>query len=68
MPWTPLFRDRMTYVPVVSNGELTPDAKAIIELVSRIRTEGSNGTVVLATGHATPEGHVLITKPEMDTT
>lgn len=62
MPWLSLFPDRPTYVPIVNDGELTADAKAIIALVSRVRTEGSDGTVVIATGHATPEGHVLITR------
>ncbi|MDH3419535.1 MAG: DUF6282 family protein [Gammaproteobacteria bacterium] len=61
-PWLSLFPGRPNYVPIVEGGELTDDAKGIIELVSRIRTEGSNGTVVIATGHATPEGHVLITR------
>lgn len=62
MPWLSLFPDRPTFVPIVSNGELTADAKGIIELVSTVRTQGSDGTVVIATGHATPEGHVLITR------
>ena len=61
-PWQSLYPGRPTYVPVVIEGELTDEAKAIIELVSTIRTEGSDGTVVIATGHATPEGHVLITR------
>jgi len=61
-PWQSLFPGRPTYVPVVFEGKLTDEAKAIIELVSRLRTEGSNGAVVVATGHATPEGHVLITR------
>ena len=46
----------------MSNGELTADAKAMITLVSKLKTEGSNGTVVIATGHATPEGHLLIAR------
>lgn len=62
MPWLPLFPNNPSAVPIVVNGELTAEAKGIIELVSKLRTVDSNGTVVLATGHATPEGHVLITR------
>lgn len=61
-PWQSLFPGRPTYVPIISDGELTQEAKSIIELVAGIRTEDSNGAVVIATGHATPEGHVLITR------
>ena len=65
-PWvmTPnsIFPENEDSVPIVADGELTPEAKGIIELVSQIRTEDSDGTVVLATGHATPEGHVLIVR------
>lgn len=62
MPWLSLFPDMPRFVPIVRDGELTADAKAIIALVAKLKTEGSNGTVVLATGHATPEGHLLITR------
>jgi len=62
MPWLSLFPDRPTFVPIVIDGELTAETKGIIELVSKVRTEGSDGAVVIATGHASPEGHVLITR------
>ena len=62
MPWLSLFPNNPNSVPIVADGELTAEAKGIIELLSKIRTVDSDGVVVLATGHATPEGHVLITR------
>lgn len=61
-PWAALFPNLPRHVPTVRNGELLPEAKAIIALVSKLKTTGSNGTVVLATGHATPEEHVLLAR------
>lgn len=60
--WVPLFPNMPRYVPTVRNGELLPEAKAIIALVAKLKTDGSNGTVVLATGHATPDEHVLLAR------
>lgn len=60
-PWAPLFPHMPRHVPTARNGELLPDAKAIIALVAKLETEG-NGRVVLATGHATPEEHVLLAR------
>jgi mannose-6-phosphate isomerase-like protein (cupin superfamily) len=60
--WVPLFPNMPREVRTVRNGELVPEAKAIIALIARIKTTGSNGTVVLATGHATPEEHVLLAR------
>lgn len=62
MAWVPLFPNMPRHVPTVRNGELLPDAKAIIALVAKLKTTGSNGTVVLATGHATPDEHVLLAR------
>ena len=62
MPWVDLFPGMPRAVTSVRNGELVPEAKAIIALVSKLKTTGSNGTVVIATGHATPEEHVLIAR------
>lgn len=62
MPWLDLFPGMPRAVTSVRNGELVPEAKAIIALVSKLKTTGSNGTVVIATGHATPEEHVLIAR------
>ena len=61
-PWAPLFPNMPRHVPTVRNGELLPETKAIIALLSKLKTEGSNGTVILATGHATAEEHVLIAR------
>ncbi len=65
-PWvmasSTIFPNRPDSVPIVADGELTTEAKGIIELLSNIRTVDSEGTVALATGHATPEGHVLIVR------
>ena len=62
MPWVDMFPGMPRNVTTVRNGELVPEAKAIIALVSKIKTVDSNGTVVIATGHATPEEHVLIAR------
>lgn len=61
-PWVPLFPNMPRHVATVRNGELLPEAKAIIALVAKLKTTGSNGTVILATGHATPEEHVLLAR------
>lgn len=61
-PWAPLFANMPRSVPTVRNGELLPEAKAIIALIAKLKTTGSNGRVVLATGHATPEEHVLLAR------
>lgn len=61
-PWAPLFAALPRAVATVRSGELLPETKAIIALVAKIKTVDSHGTVVLATGHATPEEHVLIAR------
>ncbi|HVZ59388.1 MAG TPA: DUF6282 family protein [Terriglobales bacterium] len=50
------------YVPTIKNGELLPEVKYLIKTMARIRTVDSNGRLVLATGHATPEEHLLLAK------
>jgi hypothetical protein len=62
LPWLDLFPGMPPVVTSVRNGELVPEAKAIIALISKLKTTGSNGTVVIATGHATPDEHVLIAR------
>ena len=42
------------------NGELLPEVKHLIGVLAKIRTVDSNGRMVLATGHATPEEHLLV--------
>jgi mannose-6-phosphate isomerase-like protein (cupin superfamily) len=61
-PWAALFPSLPPAVATVRNGELVPEAKGIIALVAKLKTVDSNGAVVLATGHATPEEHVLLTR------
>jgi hypothetical protein len=50
------------FISVVRNGELVPDAKAVIAAVAEVsgNTRASNGRVVLATGHNAPEEVLLI--------
>ena len=48
------------YIAVSKNGELLPEVKHLIGLLAKIRTVDSNGRMVLATGHATPEEHLLL--------
>ncbi len=62
MPWLDLFPNMPRSVPTVRNGELVPEMKNIIALIAKIKTVGSDGRVVLATGHASPEGHLLIAR------
>jgi hypothetical protein len=50
------------YVAVSKNGELLPDVKHLISILAKIRTIDSNGKMVLATGHATPEEHLLLAR------
>src|SRR4030095_6412958 len=50
------------YVAVSKNGELLPDVKHLIGVLAKIRTVDSNGRMVLATGHATPEEHLLLAR------
>ncbi len=62
MPWLELFPNMPRNVPTVRNGELVPEMKNIIAMIAKVRTVGSDGRVVIATGHASPEGHILIAK------
>lgn len=50
------------FIPVAKNGELLPDAKAVIAAVAEIsgHTRVSGGQVVLATGHNAPEEVLLM--------
>ena len=48
------------YVAVSKNGELLPEVKHLIAELAKIRTVDSNGRMALATGHATPEEHLLL--------
>jgi len=50
------------YIAVSRNGELLPAVKQLIGVLAKIRTIDSNGRMVLATGHATPEEHLLLAR------
>lgn len=50
------------YVAVSKDGNLLPEVKRLIAMMATIRTVDSNGRMVLATGHATPEEHLLLAK------
>ena len=50
------------YIAVSRNGELLPEVKHLIGVMAKIRTVDSNGRMVLATGHATPEEHLLLAR------
>ena len=50
------------YIAVAKNGELLPEVKHLIGVLAKIRTVDSNGRMVLATGHATPEEHLLLAR------
>jgi uncharacterized protein DUF6282 len=51
-----------SYIAVSKNGELLPEVKHLIAVLAKIRTVDSNGRMVLATGHATPEEHLLLAR------
>jgi hypothetical protein len=50
------------FISVAVDGELVPDAKAVIAAVAEVsgKTRGSGGRVVLATGHNAPEEVLLM--------
>jgi Family of unknown function (DUF6282) len=50
------------YIAVSKDGELLPEVKHLIGVLAKIRTVDSNGRMVLATGHATPEEHLLLAR------
>ena len=51
-----------SHIAVSRNGELLPSVKHLIAELAKIRTVDTNGRMVLATGHATPEEHLLLTQ------
>jgi hypothetical protein len=50
------------YVAVSKDGALLPEVKHLIEVLAKIRTIDSNGRMVLATGHASNEEHLLLAR------
>jgi len=55
-PETPAF------IAVSKDGQLLPEVKHLIGHMAKIRTIDTNGRVVLTTGHATPEEHLLLAR------
>lgn len=51
-----------TCVAISKNGDLLPEVKHLIGVMAKLRTVDSNGAIVLATGHATPEEHLLLAR------
>jgi hypothetical protein len=62
LPWTADFPSMTTFVPVSRNGILLPEVQSLIALLAEVKTVGSDGRVVLATGHATPADHMLLAR------
>jgi hypothetical protein len=50
------------YIAVSKNGELLPEVKHLIGILAKIRTIDTHGRMVLATGHATPEEHLMLAR------
>jgi hypothetical protein len=48
------------FVSVSHNGELLPAVKQIISIIATTRTRDSNGELVLATGHSSPEESLMM--------
>lgn len=51
-----------TVVSTIRNGELLPNVKHLIGVMAKLRTIDSNGPLALATGHASPEEHILLAR------
>ena len=49
-------------VAVSKNGDLLPEVKHLIGVMAKLRTVDSNGRMVLATGHANREEHLLLAR------
>ena len=50
------------HVSVSRNGELLPEVKYFLEVMAKLRTVDSNGRLALATGHASPEEHLMLAR------
>jgi hypothetical protein len=51
-----------TYIATSKDGQLLPEVKYLIGVMAKMRTVDSNGRLVLATGHATAEDHLLLAR------
>ena len=62
-PWMLMMPpDTPPFVAVSKDGELIPVVKHLIGVMAKMRTINSRGSMVLATGHATPEEHLLLAR------
>src|SRR4029434_65018 len=50
------------FIAVSRHCDLLPEVKHLLGVLAKIRTVDSNGRMVLATGHATPEEHLLLVR------
>lgn len=55
-------REPARSIPVSRNGSLLPETKAVISTIAKTRTRGSNGTLVMATGHSSPEDCLMMVR------
>jgi hypothetical protein len=49
-------------VAVSRNGALLPEVKELIALMAKTKTRGSGGSLVLATGHSSPEEALMLVR------
>ena len=62
-PWMLMMPpDTPPFVAVSKDGELLPVVKHLIGVMAKMRTINLRGAMVLATGHATPEEHLLLAR------
>ena len=62
-PWIPLMPpEAPRVVSTVRDGELVPEVTHLIGVMAKLRTIDSQGPLVLATGHASPEEHLLLAR------
>jgi hypothetical protein len=62
-PWIAMLPpDAPKFVAVSRDGVLLPEVKHLIAVMAKIRTIDSRGRMVLATGHASPEQHLLLAR------
>jgi hypothetical protein len=54
--------DAPKYVAISKDGKLLPEVIQFIETLAKMTTTQSNGSIVLATGHAAPEEHLLLAR------
>ena len=54
------------FVPATRNGELLPEVKEVLDIIAKTRTADSNGELVLATSHLSPEESLLLLREARD--